>query len=141
MEDEIYFEIKSGGDFLRLVPLKLAIRDSEWGADILNVEISACASPFKGNLKANFTNYDFESLYTELEKLYSSFNHEIQFVNFEDDLNVQIKGDGIGHFTADIQVFGGYYNSKLSFSIGFDQSFINEMLRQLHTIIHKYKTT
>ena len=140
LEEEIYFEIKDAGDYLRVVPVKLGYTEKDWGITIIDVNVIVNAFPFNCNAGVKFTLEDFIGLYDDLEKLNNDFSASLKFSNFEYDLQFSIQGDSIGQFTTNIQVFGGRFNSQLDFELRFDQSYISEMLRQLYTIIKKFKT-
>lgn len=138
--NELTFEIKEGGAFLKITPLNLVdynspdIYDDNW----IRVHIEVKSSFLSGNYGAFFQVADFYNLRDNLTKLYENFNEKMVFTNLEYDLQIEVEGDGFGHFKTKILAFEQHSDTKLEYVINIDQTHIAKMLIQVERIIKLY---
>ena len=140
-EENTYFEISESGNFIRIELLKLSHLNAEmdWDANWIKGFVKVKAGGFNGEFNAEFMTVDFISFKTELTKLYDKLNGIASFQTLENQVDIKIKGDGIGHLNAECEVmdFAGMGN-KLIFEINFDQTHIPKLLNELGKIISKF---
>ena len=140
MED-LHFEIKDSGDFIRIDVLGLENASAEdgWDKNWLKAKISVKAGAFTGSYRASMINSEFFTLYNEFSKLYDYLHGEINFECLEDHLKLEIKGDGIGHFhTKVVSKDNGYNGAELTYYLDFDQTFLPEIIQSLERIVKSY---
>lgn len=142
-DEDVYFEIHDAGDFLRVKPLyrhSYNSSDSDWDKNWVKVNIEIKVGFFTGNFSCDFMTFDFESFYNQFVLLYDDLNGSAEFTNLESNLELKIKGDGIGYFKLTGLAYDGYMygENKLSFHFDFDQTQIKEIEKQLYYIIKKY---
>lgn len=132
----IFFELKGGGDFLRIDVIGFAhqdaIDDSErW----VKSKISLKAGGFSGQFACDLMTSDFQKFKEQLSELYVKMNGIAIFDTAEEQINISIKGDGIGHFNASCNVMDSLgTGNSLDFKLDFDQTFIPQMINQLENI-------
>lgn len=138
---EIYFEISDAGDIVRLEPKRLVREGSEIDYDNnwIITTVTVKGGRFSGQFDAEFMTIDFEKFKQELRPLYDNLKGSATFSGLEGQLELKIVGDGIGHFevcvlASDEPGYGG----QLSFTMGFDQTSIKELVHQLDTITKKF---
>ena len=140
-EENVYFEISESGNFIRIELIKQSHPNAEmdWDANWVKGFVNVKAGCFLGEFKAEFMTIDFVSFRNELAKLYDKLNGIATFHTLENQVEIKIVGDGIGHLNAEIEVmdFAGMGN-KLKFEINFDQTHIPKLLNELEKIIHKF---
>lgn len=75
-----------------------------------------------------------------MNSLYDNLKGIAEFSNLEGEINIKIRGDGIGHFNALITCcdFPSVYSSKLIFEIEFDQTFIKKIVSQINQITKEF---
>ncbi len=135
---EYQFEINDTGNFIRIVPLRFMHPDAEmdWDRNWIETHIEINASPFRGKYKVSLMTGDFEKFKQELKRVYNDLAGATMFDSLESDIEIKIKGDGLGHFKAkctatDRTTVDG---SELSFVLDFDQTQIPELIKQLEEI-------
>lgn len=141
--DKISFILgKESSEYLKILILGYAYPSANdfWDGNWLNVRISIRTRGFSGDYKAELRNVDFLEFQKELDNLYNKLNGFAEFHCLEDYLRIMIKGDGMGHFTADCTATDspGIYGHLLKFSINFDQTEISYLTRMIDLIIDKY---
>jgi hypothetical protein len=133
---------KETSDYLKLLILNYANPNSNdfWDGNWLNVKILIKVGGFNGDYNAQLRNINFLDLKKGLENLYNKLDGFAEFHCIEDYLGIKIKGDGLGHFTADCFAidYPGIYGNKLKFSLEFDQTEISELTKMIDLIIEKY---
>lgn len=141
MNEEIYFELSDSGDSIRICINGLDNSDTEKDCGIywLKSEIFVKAGGFSGNFKASLENFDFEDFLKQLKSLYIKLDGSAVFQTIENQVKINIVGDGIGHLSAKCELmdFAGSGNVLL-FKINFDQSHLPKIINQLEIITNKY---
>lgn len=136
MEEELFFEINESGRYLKLIPSRFLYDNGEFDEDLLGVKILAKSGGLQANIHGVFMWQDFKSLYIEMQKLSNELNHSFEFENLESDLHLNVKGDGVGNIYITISVYEDFtHDSKLIFTLNPDQSFLNDILKQLYKIV------
>ena len=141
MNDLSFFEISGNGNYIKieLLGLNHPNAELEYDANWIGGNVSVKAGAFSGKFKADFVTSDFPSFKKQLEKLYENLNGFAEFYTLENQVEIKIKGDGIGHLNADCEVidFPGFGN-QLKFQIEFDQTHLPVIINQLTQIESKY---
>jgi hypothetical protein len=141
--DKPYFEIKSDGDWIKVLtkgfsyPNSSDDYDSQW----IKCYIDLKAGVFSANYKAEFMTVDFKQFKKGLEYLYEHLDRTAKFEGLEGYLKITLKGDGIGHMEVFCEASEqpGYHESTLSFYLDIDQTFIPQLIRQLDEIIDSFR--
>ncbi|MGN6541402.1 MAG: WapI family immunity protein [Ginsengibacter sp.] len=134
---EIYFEIFDGGDMIRVEPYQGIKYDSalDWDRNWIKTKVTIKGGVFSGQYVADFMTTDFELLKRDFKKLERDFNATANFEPLEEQLKLNISGDGLGHFEVkciaqDQPGVGG----TLSFVLSFDQTEIARLIDELDKI-------
>ncbi len=141
MNEDIYFEISDSGNSIRICILDVENSQAEIECDTywLKSKVIAKAGCFSGNFNAHLEKYDFEYFLIQLKLLYNKFDGSAVFNTIENQVNINIVGDGIGHLIAKCEImdFAGNGNVLL-FTINFDQSHLSKIINQLEIITNRY---
>jgi hypothetical protein len=133
---------KESSDYLQILIDNYAYPDSNdfWDGNWLNARISIKVGGFSADYKAQLRNVDFVDFNKGLENIYNKLDGFAEFYCLEDYIGIKIKGDGLGHFTADCVAIDnpGIYGHKLEFSIDFDQTEISDLTKMIDLIIETY---
>lgn len=136
MEEELFFEINESGRYIRLIPSRFLYGGGEFDEDLLDVSIQAKSGGLLADINGVFMWQDFKHLYVQLQKLSENLNHSFEFENLESDLNLNVKGDGVGNINITVSVYENFtHDSKLIFTLCPDQSFLNDFVKQLYKIV------
>jgi hypothetical protein len=82
---------------------------------------------------------DFELFKRQLKTLYTDLNGTATFKPLEEQLTLDIKGDGIGHFEADcVATPQPHTGESLSLSFSFDQTSLPNLINQLDIITKSF---
>ena len=134
---ETYFEIFDGGDMIRVEPYQGIKYDSalDWDRNWIKTKVTIKGGVFSGHYVADFMTTDFELLKRDFKKLERDFNATANFEPLEEQLKLNISGDGLGHFEVkciaqDQPGVGG----TLSFVLSFDQTEIARLINELDKI-------
>ncbi|SIN70035.1 WapI family immunity protein [Algoriphagus halophilus] len=139
--ETIYFELKDSGDFIRIELMNLNYPNAEldWDRNWIKSNVIVKAGGFSGQFECDLMTTDFERFKKSLSQLYDKLDGTASFNTMEGQVEIKIKGDGIGHFEADCSVMDDAgIGNKLDFEINFDQTIISEMVRQLNDITKTY---
>ena len=140
--ENLFFEIKNQGNYIRIETLYLIKYDSEIDFDRnwIQCKIYASGGAFSGEYSRDLMTTDFEKFKHDLNSLYTNLNSSAEFYDLEEAVNIKIKGDGIGHFNAEITCNDspGIEAAQLKFEIDFDQTFIKKIVKQLNIITRKF---
>jgi hypothetical protein len=140
-EETNFFEISENGSFIRidLIDYNYPYADLDWDKNWISGIVKVKAGAFSGEFKTDFMTVDFVSFKNEMEKLYDKLNGIATFYNLENQVEIKIIGDGIGHLKAECEVmdYAGIGN-KLKFEIDFDQTYIPKLLNQLEKITRRF---
>ncbi len=140
-EEATYFEISDSGDLMRIELLGLSHPNAEmdWDKNWVKAIVEVKAGVFSGKFKADFMTVDFVSFKNELAKLYDKLNGIATFQTLENQVDIKIFSDGIGHLNAKCVVMDDAGNgNRLEFEIDFDQTYIPKILNQLEKITAKF---
>ena len=142
---EIYFELKNAGDFVRLEPIELIDYKSnnDWDRNSIKTKITVKGGAFSGHYQADIMTVDFEKFKQDLDILYNNLKGGLIFENIEHAIQLQIVGDGNGHFEVKITANDspGIYGNELRFTMAFDQTEIKTLVNQLDKITKRFPIT
>jgi hypothetical protein len=139
---KIYFELFDAGDIVRLEPIELLEYDSEldWDKNWIKTKVTVKGGKFSGQYSGEFMTIDFEKFKHELSRLYENLKGTANFNDLEGYLELKINGDGIGHFEVNVKACDkpGVNASELTFTMGFDQTELKELIKQLDNITKQF---
>ena len=142
MNEEInFFEISESGNFIRidLIDFNFPYAELDWDKNWISGFVKVKAGAFSGEFKTDFMTVDFVSFKNEMEKLYDKLNGIATFYTLENQVEIKIIGDGIGHLKAECEVMDcASFGNKLKFEIDFDQTHIPKILNQLEKINKRF---
>src|SRR5436190_10246092 len=101
-KNNVYFEISAGGNSIRIELLGLIYPNAEldWDENWVSSTVYVKAGAFSGVFKAEFLIVEFSSFKDQLVKLYDKLNGVAVFDALEEQVEINIIGDGIGHLKA-----------------------------------------
>jgi hypothetical protein len=138
---EAYFEILESGNSLRIEAVENIRYDSaiDWDKNWVKAKVSITSGAFSGNYFAEFMSIDFKEFRKQLNYLYDNLDASTLFNDLEGYLDLQIKGDGIGHFELNgIACDSPGHGSKLHFDLHFDQTYLQDFIKMLDIIIQRF---
>lgn len=142
---EIYFELFDAGDIVRLEPIELINYDSsiDWDRNWVKTNVTVKGGKFSGQYSGDFMTLDFEKFKQELSRLYDNLKGTANFNDLEGYLELKITGDGFGHFEVDVKACDQprINASELTFTMGFDQTELKELVNQLDRITKLFPIT
>ena len=142
---EIYFEIFDAGDIVRLEPIELIKYNSEldWDKNWIKTQVTIKGGKFSGQYSGDFMTVAFEKFKQELSQLYDNLHGTANFNDLEGYLELKITGDGIGHFEVNIKACDqpGVNASVVTFTMGFDQTELKDLVNQLDRITKQFPIT
>ena len=109
--------------------------DDNW----LSCEVRVQAGAFGGKYSASFLASELSQLHQSLECLYRNLKGSVRFESMESQLELQFTCDSLGH----IAVLGTAMDqagigNKLSFSVSFDQTFLQRLVQELRQVVQAY---
>lgn len=144
-KQEIYFEIFDAGDLVRLEPIELIKYNSyvDWDKNWIKTQVTIKGGKFSGQYSGDFMTVDFEKFKQELSILYDNLQGTANFNDLKSFLELKITGDGIGHFEVNVKACDqpGVNASELTFTMGFDQTEIKDLVNQLDRITKQFPIT
>lgn len=144
-KQEIYFEIFDAGDLVRLEPIELIKYNSDvdWDKNWIKTQVTIKGGKFSGQYSGDFMTVDFEKFKQELSILYDNLQGTANFNDLEGFLELKITGDGIGHFEVNVKACDqpGVNASELTFTMGFDQTELKDLVNQLDRITKQFPIT
>lgn len=136
------FELIDNDFSLQIEPLRLMFPDdkTDWARNMISTKIIINAGGFKADYIAEIMTVDFEKFKQGLKRLYDNLSGYANFDCLERYLTIKIKGDGLGHFNADCEAIDkpGFEESRLSFTLHFDQTQINDLVYQIDLITKEF---
>jgi hypothetical protein len=115
--------------------------DDYWDGNWLSSDIHISSGAFTGHITNDVylrTN-EFESFLTQIEPLCESLKGTAEYASLEQQIELRIRGDGSGRFTAEGFVIDKHCEgNKLNFSIHFDQSNLPQTISNLKELLEKY---
>jgi hypothetical protein len=141
-----YFQIKgiNENDFIRIDVngLKFPLAELDWDRNTLDSVVKLKVGGFSANLLTDLMTTDFKLFKRELEILYNNLNGTATFEGIEGDVLIHIKGDGIGYLSADCFLTDFLPDgNELKCGIGFDQTLIPKLIKQLEKITAEFLIT
>ena len=110
-----------------------------WDGNWVNADIEIDAGSFRGRYGAYLRVEDLRDFRDAVAHLYSFASKEAEFKTMEEQLQINIRGNGLGHFTADCEALDqAGIGNRLVFSFEFDQTEIPEMLEELEAFVREY---
>ena len=141
---KLYFEIEDSGNYIRikLNGLNYPNAELDWDRNWLNTLIEVKAGAFSGSFKADFMTTDFQRFKNELEILYNNLNGKADFKSLENQVEINIKGNGFGHLEAACRLMDKVgTGNELECELFFDQTQIPKMLKDLEKITSEFPVT
>lgn len=142
---EIYFELFDAGDIVRLDPIEVVKYHSniDWEKNCVKTKVTVKGGKFAGQYLGAFLTVDFERFRQELSRLCNDLKGTANFSDLKGYLKLKIVGDGIGHFDVNVKACDqpGVNASELTFSMGFDQTELNDLINQLNKITKRFPVT
>ena len=142
MEEELFFELADNENFIRIAVLRKSHPDAtdNWDKNWVDAKVEVKAGAFAGVYYAQFRTIDFQFFRKELRLIYDNLNGHAKFEDIEHYLNINMKGDGVGHFDTNCTA---NYNPgpnviTLRFDLHLDQTQIMPIVHQLDRIIKKF---
>ena len=91
MPEDLEFQIKSDGNFLKINPTGLIYYGSnlDWGKNWIRAMITVQGGVFSGKYNADLTTFDFDNLKCDLEKLDENLGGEMEFDDLEGFLSLK----------------------------------------------------
>lgn len=135
MNETLEFKIGSG-DFVAFesIGYERGIK-----GDWLQTQISIRAGAFKGAFNVCLMLYDFGHFLEQLEPMYRSLDGKATMSCVEGWINIEVEGDGFGHFTAKCVASDNFsYGNQLVFNLHFDQTELKEYIRQLKAVVAEF---
>jgi hypothetical protein len=133
---------KKSSDYLQILIDNYSYPNSNdfWDGNWINAKIKIKAGAFNGSFIAQVRNVDFLNFNKGLRDLYDKLDGYANFNCLEEYLEIKVKGDGLGNFSADCiandkQTIPG---NKLEFSLEFDQTEISSLSNMLDEILDKF---
>ncbi|MBI5540796.1 MAG: hypothetical protein HY951_12100 [Bacteroidia bacterium] len=140
-QQDLFFEISDSVNFVRLEPIALVRENSQldWDNNWIKTKVIVNCGAFSGQFVADFMTVDFEKFKQEFELLYSNFKGSAIFSGLEKQLELNILGDGLGHFEVNVKASDKpNEGNELTFLLSFDQTQIKELIWQLDTITKRF---
>jgi len=110
-----------------------------WDGNWVNADIQINAGNFHGHYTAYLRTEELKAFRDAVSRLYSFDSKEAKFKTMEEQLSINISGDGLGHFTAKCEALDqAGIGNRLIFSLFFDQTEIPQILKELDTTLRKY---
>ena len=143
---DVYFEIRENDNYIRLEPIEYLYSNSihDWDKNCIQTKVSVKGGQFSGEYFADLMTTDFESIKQELRELYNNLNGKLLFNDLEYFLEIVISGNGLGHFIAEVTTNdrgSELSTSKLTFYLEFDQTQINDLVKQKDLITRAFPIT
>jgi len=133
---------KESSEYLQILIYNFAYPDSTdfWDGNWINARIKIKVGGFTGDYSAHLRNVDFLDFKNGLARLYNKLDGYANFNCLEDYIQIKIKGDGLGHFSADCVANDnpGIYGHELRFSIDFDQTEIQRLTKMIDDILIEF---
>lgn len=109
--------------------------DKNW----LDVTISLKTGAFTVKYSAYFQTTDLQFLHDELITLHKNLNGEFTFSTLEEQLELNFKGDGIGHIEISgiAQDRAGIGNT-LNFELHIDQTSLTPLIQEIHEALKEF---
>src|SRR4030095_3531937 len=100
MEQEVYFEISSGSDIIRIEPFNWSHpnADNDWDKNWIHSKITLKGGAFSGEFSCHLMSTEFELFKRELKTIYKNVSGTANFKTLESQIEITIRGDGFGHF-------------------------------------------
>lgn len=141
--DKIKFILgKETSEYLQILLDNFAYPDSTdfWDGNWINTKIELNVGGFTGDYSAQLRNVVFLDFKNGLERLHDKLDGYADFNCPEEYLQIKIKGDGLGHFSADCVANDnpGIYGHELKFSIDFDQTEIRSLTKMIDDILTEF---
>ena len=139
--DDLTLTIGAGSSRLQLRVLRRSHPQCTdyWDGNWLNGDLAVTAGAFSGRVQAGIRTDELSRFLAQLQLLDRTLRGEAVLATMDFWLDVQIKGDGRGHFVAECWVRDEPgMGSRLEFQTHFDQTEIPPMLRSLRAILTAY---
>jgi len=110
-----------------------------WDGNWVNADIEIDAGSFQARYGAYLRVEELKDFRDAVARLYSFDSKEAKFQTMEEQLHINITGNGLGHFTAECEALDqAGIGNRLVFSLEFDQTEIPEILKGLDATVREY---
>ena len=110
-----------------------------WDDNWLNVNITIQAGGFSGNAEANIITSELERFLAELKPLYETLSGTAVFKTLEEQLDLQLIGDGKGHIELNgIVADQAGIGNRLHFTLHFDQTQLRVSICELEKVLKQF---
>jgi hypothetical protein len=112
-----------------------------WDGNWLNCEVAISSGSFTGNFFPSIRANELSKLLDEIEPLYETLQGTVRFQTMEEQVEIEISGDGKGHIHAKGYLADDVNPSKcnkLNFNLYFDQTCLTETIKGLKTLLNVY---
>lgn len=110
-----------------------------WDDNWLTVEITVQAGGFRGKASAAIITSELVDFLSELRPLFETLNGSANFKTIEEQLSLQLVGDGKGHIELRGEVADRVgVGNRLNFTLHFDQSQLGATIRQLEKVSSQF---
>jgi hypothetical protein len=109
------------------------------GDDWFSAQVEVIVGGFRGGFCADFNSWAFSDFQVQLEKLYRTVSGSAVFTSYEGQLELTLTCHTTGHI--DVQGEAMDYvgtGNKLSFTLGFDQTYLPQILNELQAALAKF---
>jgi len=110
-----------------------------WDGNWLRSEVRIKVGGFLGGFEADFRSEEFARFLVELEQLYASLSGRAVFATLEEQLRLELDGDGKGHIElrgqARDQAGTGH---QLTFRLQLDQTVLGAALEEMRSLVAAY---
>jgi hypothetical protein len=108
-----------------------------WGGSWVSGTITVRAGGFSGTITANLQAEDFVLFRDAVRRVHAELRGEAVFMTMEDQLELQLIGDGVGPLEIEGKVSdrAGWTGNTLTFHLSCDQSDLPPLLRDLDGLV------
>jgi len=148
MVDDHRFEFEPGdrvcllGDETGQLTIQVLSRSAEldfWDGNWLDCNILIEAGGFRATFNANLRTDELERFFLDVKILYGSLRGEAIFDSMEEQLYICLKGDGLGHITAEgVARDRPGTGNELKFVLELDQTHLFGTMSQLSELLNRF---
>lgn len=103
--------------------------------DWMDVTVEIAADGFRGSFSASMNGDDFVAFRDQVRPLYENLSGKARFAPMEDQLHLDIEGDGKGHFQLRGEALDkAGWGNRLTFAFELDQTELPALVTQLDAI-------
>lgn len=130
-------QIGNNVEYLTLRDIK---PEYEGGLDFCKATLQLNVEGIKTNIEATIMLVELNQLLSDLKKLYGTLQHSFKFDSLEDNVSIGFTPTSSGHIDLEGYVRSNNYNSRVTFELTTDQTFLPETIKQLQEAIANLTT-